>query len=77
MGQITVNIPQHHEFDFRIVDKDAAERVLVNLREMIKQANAVGAGEVLGIWADSYTDLTAAELAGRIRQSWKRKLING
>jgi hypothetical protein len=75
MGRITIDIPQHRNFDFRIVEKETAEAALLKLRELIDRANAIDPGEVSEIWADCGS--SAAEIALGLRQSWRRKLSNG
>ncbi|MEZ5428116.1 MAG: hypothetical protein R2747_17725 [Pyrinomonadaceae bacterium] len=75
MGQIIIDIPQHLEFKFRIVENKAAEEILLNLRNLIDRANESETDDISGIWADC--NRSAPEIALGLRRSWKRKLSHG
>jgi len=52
MGQITIEIPQKVNRNYRIVSEDSAKKVLSNLERLVKKENSVKDGEILGLWAD-------------------------
>ena len=75
MGRITIDIPQHLEAGFRVIEKELASDLLAGLRSRIGLSNAVDPGEISGIW--SGLDETPDQIAARLRKSWRRKLLNG
>lgn len=75
MGQITIEIPQSFNQTYRIVSDDSAKEILSLIERLIKQNNAVGGDEVLGIWADRRESVE--EIARRLRQGWDRSDKNG
>ena len=52
MGQITIEIPQSVNRNYRIVSEDSAEKVLSNLDFLVKKENDVADDEILGLWSD-------------------------
>lgn len=70
MGQITIEIPQSFNQTYRIVSSDSAKEILALIERLIKQNNAVGDDEVLGMWADRKESVE--EIARHLQQDWDR-----
>jgi len=52
MGQITIEIPQSVNHNYRIVSESSAKKVLSNLEHLVKEENDITDDEILGLWAD-------------------------
>ena len=52
MGQITIEIPQSINRNYRIVSESSAKKVLSNLEHLVKEENDITDDEILGLWAD-------------------------
>ncbi|MDQ3711359.1 MAG: hypothetical protein M3388_03990, partial [Acidobacteriota bacterium] len=75
MGQITIEIPQSVNRNYRIVSESSAKKVLSNLEHLVKTENDIADNEILGLWSDrkeSVEDI-ASELR---RKSNNRSLKN-
>lgn len=67
MGQITIEIPQSVNRNYRLVSESSAKKVLSNLEHLVKAENEVADGEILGFWSDR------KESVGEISQELRRK----
>ena len=75
MGQITIEIPQSVNRNYRIVSEESAKKVLSNLELLVKKENDIADDEILGLWADRKE--TAEEIAKELRRkSNNRSLKN-
>lgn len=52
MGQITIEIPQKLNLNYRIVSEVSAEEILSKLEQLVKQENLIEDDDILGVWAD-------------------------
>ncbi|CAN5438452.1 hypothetical protein BH18ACI1_BH18ACI1_05410 [soil metagenome] len=52
MGQITIEIPQSVNRNYRIISEDSANEILSKIDLLVKQENKVNDDEILGLWAD-------------------------
>ncbi|MDQ3748761.1 MAG: hypothetical protein M3367_07090, partial [Acidobacteriota bacterium] len=52
MGQITIEIPQSVNRNYRIVSESSAKKVLSNLEHLVKKENDIADDEILGLWSD-------------------------
>ena len=52
MGQITIEIPQSVNRNYRLVSESSAKKVLSDLEHIIKAENKVADDEILGLWSD-------------------------
>lgn len=66
MGQITIEIPQNIDRNYRLVSEDSGEKVLSNVEYLVKKENDVADDEILGLWADRKE--TVEEIARNLRQ---------
>jgi len=66
MGQITIEIPQSVNRNYRIVSESSAKKVLSNLELLVKKENDIADDEILGLWADRKE--TAEEIAKELRR---------
>lgn len=75
MGQITIEIPQKVNRNYRLVSENAAKKVMSNIEKMVKQENSVEDDEILGLWADR--EESVEEISTKLRKSWDRTKKNG
>ena len=66
MGQITIEIPQSVNRNYRLVSEESAKKVLSNVEHLVKQENEIADDEVLGLWSDRKE--TAEEIANQLRR---------
>ncbi len=66
MGQITIEIPQRVNKNYRIVSENSAKKVLSNLERLVKKENSVEDDEILGLWADR--EESVEEIARELRK---------
>jgi len=52
MGQITIDIPQSVNRNYRIVSESSAREVLSKLEHLVETENKIDDDEILGLWAD-------------------------
>ena len=52
MGQITIEIPQSVNRNYRLITENSAQEVLLKLENLVKEENKVDDAEILGLWAD-------------------------
>ena len=52
MGQITIDIPQSVNRNYRIVSESSAKEVLSKLEHLVEAENKIDDDEILGLWAD-------------------------
>ncbi|MCY7375588.1 MAG: hypothetical protein LH472_06410 [Pyrinomonadaceae bacterium] len=52
MGQITIEIPQKVNRNYRIVSEDSAQAVLSKLEILVENENKLDGDEILRLWAD-------------------------
>ncbi len=52
MGQITIEIPQRVNRNYRLITEDSATEVLSKLENLVKKENKVDDDEILGLWAE-------------------------
>lgn len=52
MGQITIEIPQSVNRNYRLVSERSAKKVLSNLEQLVRTENSIADDEILGLWAD-------------------------
>jgi len=75
MGQITIEIPQQINRNYRIVSENSATEVLSKLEHLVEQENKIDDDEILGLWADRKE--SAEEIARELRKkSNNRSLKN-
>ena len=75
MGQITIEIPQSVNRNYRIVSEKAASKVLSKIEILLKEENKIDNDEILGLWADR--EESAEEIARNLREGWDRTKQNG
>jgi len=51
MGQITIDIPQSVNRNYRIVSESSAQEILSKLEHLVEAENKID-DEILGLWAD-------------------------
>jgi hypothetical protein len=66
MGQITIEIPQSINRNYRIVSESSAKEVLSNLERLVKTENDIGDDEILGLWSDRKESVE--EIAKQLRR---------
>ena len=66
MGQITIEIPQSVNRNYRIVSESSAKKVLSNLERLVKTENDIADDEILGLWSDRKESVE--EIAKRLRR---------
>ncbi len=66
MGQITIEIPQSVNRNYRIVSESSAKKVLSNLEHLVKKENDIADDEILGLWSDRKESVE--EIAKRLRR---------
>ncbi len=66
MGQITIEIPQSVNRNYRFVSESSAKKVLSNLEHLAREENDVADDEILGLWSDRKE--TAEEIAKELRR---------
>ncbi|MBA3602030.1 MAG: hypothetical protein H0W45_12525 [Acidobacteria bacterium] len=66
MGQITIEIPQSINRNYRIVSESSAKKVLSNLERLVKTENDIGDDEILGLWSDRKESVE--EIAKQLRR---------
>jgi hypothetical protein len=52
MGQITIEIPQSVNRNYRLITEDSAKEVLSKLENLVRKENKVDDDEILGLWAE-------------------------
>ncbi len=52
MGQITIEIPQSVNRNYRLITEDSATEVLSKLENIVRKENKVDDDEILGLWAE-------------------------
>ncbi len=75
MGQITIEIPQSVNRNYRIVSEDSARKVLSKLEILLKEENKIDHNEIVGLWADR--EESVEEIARELRAGWDRTKKNG
>jgi hypothetical protein len=75
MGQITIEIPQSVNRNYRIVSEDSARKVLSKLEILLKEENKIDHNEILGLWADR--EESVEKIARELRAGWDRTKKNG
>ena len=66
MGQITIEIPQRINRNYRIVSEDSAKEVLSKLEHLVEAENKVDDTEILGLWSDRKESVE--EIAAQLRK---------
>ncbi len=66
MGQITIEIPQSINRNYRIVSESSAKKVLSNIERLVKTENDIGDDEILGLWSDRKESVE--EIAKQLRR---------
>ena len=66
MGQITIEIPQSVDRNYRLVSESSAKKVLSNLEHLVKKENKVADNEILGLWSDRKESVE--EIAKKLRR---------
>ncbi len=66
MGQMTIEIPQSINRNYRIVSESSAKKVLSNLERLVKTENDIGDDEILGLWSDRKESVE--EIAKQLRR---------
>ena len=75
MGQITIDIPQSLNRNYRTVSEDPARKVLSKLKILLKEENKTDDDEILGLWADREESVEG--IARELREGWNRTKKNG
>jgi len=75
MGQITIEIPQSVNRNYRLVSEESARKVLSKLEILLKEENKIEDDEILGLWADR--EESSEEIAHQLRKGWDRTEKNG
>ena len=70
MGQITIEIPQSVQRNYRIISVDSANDILSKIEILVKDENNIKDDEVLGMWADRPESVE--EISQTLRNSWDR-----
>ncbi len=52
MGQITIEIPQSVNRNYRLVSETSAAEVLSKVENLVSIENKINDDEILGLWAD-------------------------
>ena len=52
MGQITIEIPQSVNRNYRLVSENSAQEVLSKVENLVSNENKINDDEILGLWAD-------------------------
>jgi translation initiation factor IF-2 len=52
MGQITIEIPQSVNRNYRLVSEYSAKEVLSKVENLVSNENKTNDDEILGLWAD-------------------------
>lgn len=73
MGQITIEIPQRINRNYRIISEDSAKEVLSKLEHLVEAENKIDDDEILGLWADR--EQSAEEIAGELRKKSNNRLL--
>jgi hypothetical protein len=73
MGQITIEIPQKIDRNYRIVSEDSAKEVLSKLEHLVEAENKVDDDEILGLWAER--EESVEEIAGALRKKSNHRLL--
>ena len=66
MGQITIEIPQSVNRNYRLITENSAQEVLSKLETLVREENKVDDDEILGLWADRKESVE--ELARNLRR---------
>ncbi len=66
MGQITIEIPQSVNRNYRLITENSAQEVLSKLENLVREENKVDDAEILGLWADRKESVE--ELARNLRR---------
>ena len=66
MGQITIEIPQSVNRNYRIVSEKSAKKVLSNLEILVRTENEITDDEILGLWSDRKESVE--EIASELRR---------
>jgi hypothetical protein len=74
MGQITIEIPQSVNRNYRIVSEKSADKVLLNLEHLVKEENDIADDEILGLWSDR--EETAEDIAKHLRRKSNDRSLN-
>lgn len=70
MGQITIEIPQSVNRNYRLITEDSAKEVLSKLENLVRKENQVDDDEILGLWAER------KESVGEIARDLRNKSNN-
>jgi hypothetical protein len=73
MGQITIEIPQSVNRNYRIVSESSAKKVLSNLEHLVKEENDIADDEILGLWADR--EESVGEIARDLRSKSNNRSV--
>ena len=75
MGQITIEIPQSVNRNYRLVSENSAKEVLSKVENLVSNENKINDDEILGLWADRKDSVE--EIARNLREkSNNRSLKN-
>ncbi len=66
MGQITIEIPQSVNRNYRLITENSAQEVLSKLENLVREENKADDAEILGLWADRKESVE--ELARNLRR---------
>lgn len=75
MGQITIDIPQSLNRNYRTVSEDPARKVLSKLKILLKEENKTDDDEITGLWVDREESVEG--IARELREGWNRTKKNG
>ncbi len=70
MGQITIEIPQSVNRNYRIISTDSAKTILSKIEILVKEENNIQDDEVLGMWSDRKQSVQ--EISNELRNCWDR-----
>ena len=73
MGQITIEIPQSVNQNYRLVSEKSAKKVLSNLEHLVKAENDIADDEILGLWSDR--NESVGEIAEQLRRKSNDRLL--
>jgi hypothetical protein len=73
MGQITIEIPQSVNRNYRIVSENSAREVLSKLERLVEEENKIDDDEILGLWADR--EESVEEIARDLRRKSNNRSV--
>jgi hypothetical protein len=73
MGQITIEIPQSVNKNYRIISTDSANKILSKIDILVKEENDIKDDEILGLWSDRKESVE--EIAKNLRRKTNNRSL--